>query len=341
MDAAINSNHNEKVVKRVLVTGGNGFIGRYLVSRLLEADCHVRILIRSALHTPAHAGVEIAEGDVRDVSAMKKAAIGCDTVFHLAGKAHSLSEIQGNEEDYRSIIVDGTRNVLDAAVAAGVRRFAYFSSVKAMGETASQGLDEDSEPRPTTAYGRCKLAGEHLVLDYGKRTGMHVVALRLPLTYGVGNKGNLLRMIAAIDSGRFPPLPEVGNRRSILHVRNAVHAALLAATLPKGNGEVYIVTDGKNYSTRELYEIICRGLRRPIPNWTVPLNLLKALAVAGDTIGALRKKRFMFDSEALDKLVGSAWYSSQKICSELGYHPSHSFEKSLPELILWYRQAAV
>src|SRR5437773_11964602 len=63
--AAINSNHNKKVVKRVLVTGGNGFIGRDLVSRLLEADCHVRILIRSALHTPAQAGVEIAEGDVR------------------------------------------------------------------------------------------------------------------------------------------------------------------------------------------------------------------------------------------------------------------------------------
>ena len=322
-----------------LVTGAGGFIGRHLVARLLHDGHAVRALVREAGPSGDWpAGVEIAAGDVRDPQAMKTAAAGCEAVFHLAGKAHALTEVRGDEDVYRAVNTEGTRHVLEGAVAGGARRFVLFSSVKAMGEGGARCLDESFDGPPETPYGRSKLEAERLVFDIGRRAGLHVSCLRLPLVYGPGNKGNLFKMMAAIDHGTFPPLPELGNRRSMVHVVDVVRAALLAADQPAANGRCYIVTDGRGYSTRELYELICRALGKPIPAWHVPLWTLMVLGRAGDAIGRVRGKRFVFDSDALEKLAGSAWYSSERISRELGYRPGVTFPEALPELIAWYRK---
>ncbi len=322
-----------------LVTGAGGFIGRHLIERLLHDGRAVRALVREA-GRPGDwpAGVEVVAGDVRDPQAMKAAAAGCEAVFHLAGKAHALTEVQGDEEVYRAVNTDGTRHVLEGAVAGGARRFVLFSSVKAMGEGGARCLDETFDGPPETPYGRSKLAAEQLTLDIGRRAGLHVSCLRLPLVYGPGNKGNLSKMIAAIDRGLFPPLPELGNRRSMVHVVDVARAALLAADQAVANGRRYIVTDGHAYSTRQLYELICRALGKRVSGWHVPLWTLQAMGRAGDAIGRVRGKRFIFDSDALEKLTGSAWYSSEKITRELGYRPSVSFEHALPDLITRYRK---
>lgn len=323
----------------MFVTGASGFIGRHLIGRLLHDGHAVRALVREAARPGDWpGGVEVVAGDVREAQAMKAAASGCDTVFHLAGKAHALTEVQGDEEGYRAVNVEGTRHVLEGAVAGGARRFVLFSSVKAMGEGGERCLDESFDGPPETLYGRSKLEAERLVWEIGKRAGLHVSCLRLPLVYGPGNKGNLHKMMAAIDRGVFPPLPEFGNRRSMVHVADVVRAALLAADQPSANGRCYIVTDGRGYSTRELYELICRALGKPIPAWHVPLRVLTLLGGIGDAIGRVRGKRFLFDSDALEKLAGSAWYSSERISRELGYRPDMTFPGALPELIAWYRK---
>lgn len=326
-------------MNKVLVTGASGFIGRHLIERLRRDGHSVRALVRRSDHRGEWpAGVEVVVGDVRDPQAMKGAAAGCETVFHLAGKAHALTGVQGDEEAYLAINTDGTRHVLEGAVSGGARRFVLFSSVKAMGEGGSRCLDEVFDGQPETPYGRSKLEAERAALEIGKRTGLHVTCLRFPLVYGPGNKGNLFRMIVAIDRGIFPPLPELDNRRSMVHVVDAVRAAVLAAGAPAASGQCYIVTDGRPYSTRELYDLICRALGKPIPRWYVPLWTLKAMGRVGDAIGWVRGKRFLFDSDALEKLVGSAWYSSEKISRELGYRPSMTFPETLPELVAWYRK---
>jgi len=158
------------------------------------------------------------------------------------------------------------------------------------------------------------------------------------MVYGPGNRGNIHRMIDAVARGLFPPLPEVGNRRSIVHVANVVEAAWLAASRPAARGQTYIVTDGTPYSSRELYDHICKGLGKQIPRWRIPRSLLKAGAEVGDLVGRIRKRRFFFDSDALEKLTGSAWYSAERITRELGYRPFMTFERAIPELIAWYRE---
>ncbi len=322
-----------------LVTGAGGFIGRHLVDRLLRDGAAVRVLVRDGgRRGDWPSSVEVAVGDVRDTHAMKIAAAGVEAVFHLASNVHSMTEVVEDHMAHHSVNVEGTLNVLERAVAGGASRFVFFSSVSTMGSDETGPLDESAVTRPVGAYGRSKLEAEQLVQALGRSAGLHVVCLRLPLVYGPGNKGNLLKMIVAIDRGLFPPLLDLGNRRSMVHVVDAVQAAVLAAEIPAANGQCYIVTDGRAYSTRELYEMICHGLGRRIPQWYVPIGILRVMGYMGDAASRIRRRRFVFDSDALEKLIGSAWYSSDKLSRELGYRPATTFPEALPELIAWYRK---
>ena len=122
------------IVKQACITGATGFIGRHLVARLRQ-DGYV---VRALAHDPGGPtifpeGVESVVGDVCDAQSMKAVTAGCETVTHLAGKAHALSEIRGSEDAYRVINTDGTRHILKGAIAGGAKAFVLFSSVKAMG----------------------------------------------------------------------------------------------------------------------------------------------------------------------------------------------------------------
>lgn len=326
---------------KVLVTGGSGFIGRHLTTRLV-ADGHVvRSLVRNAQSRPVrHAGVEVIQGDVRDAHQMTMAAAGVDAIVHLAAKVHEVFEIADEAGDHTATNVEGTRHVLEAATSGAVRVVVFFSSVKAMGECTDGCQDESGLALPTTLYGKSKLAAEDLVFDWGRQAGHHSTCLRLCAVYGVGNRGNLARLIAAIEQGCFPPLPEFGNRRSFVHVADVVDAALLALEKSAAGARCYIVAEDQSYSTRELYALIVRALGRSVPHWHVPRTAFRALALAGDMIGRMRGRRFLFDSDALEKLTLSAWYSAAKITRELGWRPSRRLETSLDELVRSHRMGS-
>jgi nucleoside-diphosphate-sugar epimerase len=141
------------------------------------------------------------------------------------------------------------------------------------------------------------------------------------------------KMLAAVSQHRFPPLPEAANRRSMVHVQDVLEAAILASEHPLAVGHVFIASDGCAYSTRQIYELMCQALGRRPPGWSVPLPCLRALGWAGDAVGRLRGRRFMFDSDALEKLIGNAWFSSRKIETMLGFRPDWNLEKALPEMV--------
>ncbi len=280
------------------------------------------------------AGVDLAAGTLPD-----GLLAGVDVVFHLAGKVHDLAELAPDEDAYRAANVAGTRALLCAAAAAGVRRFVFMSSLAAVGDTGDALADESVATPPTTPYGRTKLEAERLVLAVGERHGMHVCNLRPALVYGAGGKGNLPRMLEAIDRRRFPPVPELGNRRSLVGVGDVVQAALLAAERPEAAGQTYVVTDGRAYSTRDMYVAMARALGRRPGRATVPRWCLTGLARAGDLAGRAGGRRFPFDSAALERLTGSAWFSPARIARELGFQPAQTLETALPEMVAEYRRA--
>ena len=313
----------------VLVTGGTGFIGRRLAATLRERGARVRILVRPHNGIPPDRdGIETVGGDLADAAGLARACAGMDTVLHAAGFAHADAAMTPEFADrHWAMNAEGTFRLLEAAVTVGVKRFVFLSSVKAVGEPGSRCVDECWDAPPETPYGRAKRAAEERVQTVGQSSGLHTVNLRLALVYGPGMKGNVPRWIDAVRRGRFPPLPETGNRRSLVHVDDVVQAALLAAAHPAAQGQTYLVTDGQPYSGRELDLLIRRALGRPAPRWTVPAGMLYGVAALTDGVLRWAGRRERPCRSALDKLLGWACYSSARIERELGYRPDWTFQR--------------
>jgi nucleoside-diphosphate-sugar epimerase len=325
---------------RCLVTGATGFVGRALVDRLRTSGAFVRGLARSPRNAAGIAADEVVVADLGRTPLEPALLHGIDTVYHLAAKTHDLTEGPGAEAEYFRTNVEGTERLLACARGQAVRRVVFASSVKAVDEGGSIEVDERIAPRPVTAYGRSKLAAEDLVRSAAARDGFESVCLRFPIIYGPGQRGNLQRMIAAVARGRFPPPPQTQNRRSMLHVDNAVEALLLAGHHPAAAGQVYFVTDSRPYSTREVYDAIRAALgRRPV-RWHVPAWMFQLVASAGDLARRTTGRRVGFDSEALWKLLGSAAYDSSRITRELGYQPIRDLPGSLPEIVASLKDAS-
>jgi nucleoside-diphosphate-sugar epimerase len=262
------------------------------------------------------------QGDLSHPELPKEAFTGVSTVFHLAGKAHDFSSMPGDDA-YRGIIVDGTRHLVDEARKSGIHRFILMSSVKAMGEgnppgSKLQPLDEKMDPCPSSPYGRAKLEAEGIVRSAGFQ---HAVILRPVMVFGRGGKGNLERMREAVRTGRFPPVPENGNRRSMIHVNDLVEFTLRAAVLDSATAGTFILAHGEPVSTRQLYDAVRQSLNLKPVAWSTPLWSLKVLASVGSLLGSLLNRKLPLDRDTLDKLIGSAWYSSRSATTHLGYAP--------------------
>ncbi|MDT4289264.1 NAD-dependent epimerase/dehydratase family protein [Methylomonas sp. MO1] len=311
---------------KALVTGASGFIGSQLCLALRNQGYAVRSCSRAG-HGPDNIAFDLAQREPFP----PELCAGIDVVFHLAGKAHALAENQQDAAEYRQVNTEGTRKLLEAAQQAGVKKFVFFSSVKAVGYGNQQPMDETLNEPASDPYGLSKYDAEQLVLHGGYVP--HPVVLRLSMVYGDTGKGNLPRMIRAIRRGIFPPLPESGNQRSMVHVTDVVTSALLAAEKLEAAGQIYIVTDQQSYSTRQIYDAIRAALGKSPLAWSVPMPLLASFARLGDGFGQLTGRRFPIDSDSLEKLTGSAWYSSAKIGRELGFQPRQTLWKALPDII--------
>jgi UDP-glucose 4-epimerase len=323
--------------RRVLVTGATGFIGAHVVRRLLSGGLSIRAFVwpgEPAGSVPR--GVETVQGDVRDRASVGRALVGIDWVVHLAGRVHDVSE-DADTEAHDAVTVQGTRNVVDEARAHGVAKLVFLSSLSVYGTGGTTENNERTQCRPTTAYGRAKLEAQRYVL--GQRGAMHAACLQPAMVYGAGCKGNLRRMMAVVEKGLFPPLPEVGNRRSLVYVGDVAQAVVLTAESPASNGECFILTDGEAYSGRRIYEAVCVGLGKRVPGWHAPAAGFRVLARFGDIGGRLSGRRFPFDSAAYDRLLGSAWFSCSRIKREIGFRPSATLESAMAEMVDAFRRS--
>jgi nucleoside-diphosphate-sugar epimerase len=304
-------------VKNFVVTGAGGFIGRRLCTAL-RAHGRVVALVRERDARGPWDDVIAADLARDDIAA--GAFDGASVVFHCAGKAHAVAERHADAGEYRRVNVEGTRRVLEAAARAGVARFVFASSVKAMGEG-------DGGGEPSTPYGRSKREAEALVL-HGGYVGEPVV-LRLALVYGPGVGGNLGGMLRAVRSRRFPPPPRVDNRRSMVHVDDVVLVAIAAGRRPEAVGRAIVVGDGVPYSTHGIYAAMLRSLGRPVPRRSLPAPAWRALARAGDVAGALLRRRAPFDTDAYRKLFASAWYPPTDLEAVLGVAARRTLDDAL------------
>jgi len=288
---------------KIFVTGATGFIGQRLISKLAESGEN-RVKVHSR---HPHPDYETVVCDLQSEIVPDGALNGVDYVFHLAGFAHDLRDASKVEELYRVVNVDATVRLAEMAVGTGVKRFLFVSSVKA-------GSYDEEHGSPEVVYGQTKREAELKLLDIGRQSEMHVSIVRPSLVYGEGVKGNLALMLRGIKQGWFPPLPETGNRRSMIHVDDLVEALMLVAEDERANGEIFTATDGVPYSSREIYDAICHAVGKKIPNWSVPKFVFDGIAMMSPRI---RYK--------VEKLLGDEYYSSEKL-EKMGFRTERTLK---------------
>ena len=237
---------------KILVSGATGFIGSKLVSLLRKKGHELRFLSRSQQSKD-----DIICNLLTD-SIPNDAVSNIDSIFHLAGFTHDMRDPISIKDLYLKLNVNATVELANLAAKSGVKRFIFVSSVKAGGSSNTKNCaDENDQSVPEDIYGESKREAELKVLEIGKDSNMHVSIIRPSLVYGPNMKGNLRLMFTGIKKGWFPPLPEMNNRRSMIHVDDLVRAILMVAEDNRTDREIFIATDGKLYSSREIYNTMC------------------------------------------------------------------------------------
>jgi len=272
-----------------------------------------------------------------DTAGLAAAVAGASAVVHLAARVHVMHDTAADPlAAFRRVNVVGTQAVLDAAAQAGVRRFVFLSSVKAVGDTGTAPWRDDVMPAPVDPYGVSKLEAERLVQELAGRMGMEAVVLRLPMVYGAGVKGNMLRLIRLVDSGVPLPLGALRNRRSLVFAGNAAWAVAEALTSAGVAGRTFFISDGEDLSGAELVRRIARALGRSARLVPFPSELLSAAGRVGDLLARLGP--FPLTSAAVRRLTGSLTVDASGFARFAGAMP-FSVDQGLAETAAWFRGA--
>jgi dihydroflavonol-4-reductase len=321
---------------RYLITGATGFIGPYLVRKLLSLGHSCRCLVRSVskAKTVLEPGVELIEGDITDKSTLKGVASGIDAVFHLATLGHTHN-FDTPREMFHQVNVRGTVNIMDEALAAGVKKVIHCSSTAAMGICKDIPANEESECLPHHLYGESKLDAEKEVLRLVNDKSLSAVIIRFSLVYGPGDRHDILKLTHLTKRGLIPRIGKGTKLTPLIHVEDAVNGLILAMGKGKA-GEIYLITNAQPEPFDNVIKIIKETLgvsskSIPIPEWAA---LYAASAI--EWISIIIGKTPIVTRKNIESTIADRAFSIEKAKRELGFEPLIDPEKGLRETILWY-----
>lgn len=291
----------------ILLTGATGFVGGALL-RHLKATTEHQVTV--SLRQPDAAVSALADHTVLwNLTEDKPLNLeGIDCVIHAAARVHQLRETAVDPlAEFRAVNTAGTLRLAQAAIAAGVKRFVYVSTIHVNGHERDQPYTVNDLPQPTDPYGISKWEAEQGLQALGEQ--MEVVIVRPPLVYGPDAPGNFGRLVRAVERGMPLPFGNIRNRRSLIALDNLVDFLCCVAEHPRAAGETFLVSDGAAISTPQLIQEIATALQRKPCLFNVPPGLLAAVfAVAGK-------------STAYQRLSGSLWVDDSHLSTRLGWRP--------------------
>ncbi|MFQ5664909.1 MAG: NAD-dependent epimerase/dehydratase family protein [Candidatus Binatia bacterium] len=322
---------------KALVTGGNGFLGRSIVRRLLRDGVSVRALLRAgrSLDIP---GVDVCEGDICDDAAVETAVRGVDWVVHAAARVQT----SGVWEEFAEVNVRGTRRLICAAHAAQVRRIVHISSLSVYavprdGVTITEESPYESEAETRGGYSRSKLAADRLALDAAQR-GAPVVVLRPGLLYGPGKRPPLARR--ALSVGRFKLiLARPDYRLPLAYVDNVADAVSLAVRTEAALGRAVTLVDE---NVRQA-EYLAQYRAASGETWRalfLPVGAVALLALVTERGFRVLGRRPPVSYHQVCRATYSARYDCSRAAHLLGWHPAVSVQEGLRRSFASLRPAA-
>lgn len=325
----------------ILVTGASGAIGPRVVHALGQKGYQIRTFsvdVSASSMFPPH--VEIIIGDVTDQVAVQSAMQDMDAVVHMAGFLHIDAPPPDLQEKYERINVGGTSTVVAEAIRAGVKRVVFFSTIAVYGPSNGRILTEDAIPHPDTFYARTKLAAERIVFEAKNSDGTQIGSvLRLGAVYGSRIKGNYERLVHSLAKGRFIPVGNGSNRRTLVYDKDVARAAVLALEHPNATGKIFNVSDGRYHTLDKIVRTICQALGRKTPRLSLPLSPVKFGVWIVGGMARLVGQQAPIQRAMLDKYTEDVAVDSRFIQRELGFTPQYDLERGWEETIREMRNA--
>ena len=321
----------------VFITGATGFTGGYLFRELVRRGYPVRALVRDKSKAKALEGdgVELVEGDVRDAALLKEALQGIHTVYHIAA---IFRQENVTEQDMFDVNVQGTRNMLEAAVAANVTRFVHCSTVGVHGAPKVIPADESAPYNPGDYYQRSKVDGEKVAIEFMEKADIPVTIFRPgPGIYGPGEM-RFLKMYKAIKKKRFIMFGSGEIHYQFIYIDDLVDGIILCGTLDQAIGNIYILSGHEEVTLNEMTEIIADAVGTRPPRLRFPVMPLYYLGylfeLAYQPFGAeppLYRRRVDFFRKDRAFVI-------DKAKEELGYNPVVSTREGFMKTAAWYKE---
>jgi nucleoside-diphosphate-sugar epimerase len=320
-----------------LVTGANGYAGGFLCRHLAAVGVPTRGLYYAPDGEPdfAHGNLELVPGDLRDRDGLRRALDGIEVVHNVAA-LYRTAKVPNRL--YDEVNVEGVRNIVELAAAAGVRRFVHCSTIGVHGHVEQPPADEDAPLKPNDYYQLSKLRGERIALERGRELGLDVAALRPAAIYGPRER-RFLGLARLLHRRRFVMFGSGEVLYHFIHVADLCEAFVLAAGRPEAVGEAIIIADDGAITLNRIVAILCAELGVPPPRLRLPLAALYVPSVlvefACRPLGIepplhRRRAQFFWATRAFD--IGKAR-------RRLGFAPRVGIEDGLRDMVRSYRGA--
>jgi len=324
------------IMKRALITGGNGFIGSHLIEYLAAKNVKLRCIDISQGDFKWSKGidVEVIRGDLNNSDIIKNAVSDVDVVFHLAGRTRGAAR-----EEFFQDNVQTTENLLRviADVNPKLKRFVLISSQAVVGPSfGGVPRNESSEPNPISYYGESKLAAERIVQSYGYL--LPVTIIRPPTVYGPRDV-DVLEFFRYVKKGISPILGVREKTVSVIYVNDLVRGMCMAAEHPAAIGQTYFITSDEHITWDEIGDEITALMDKKAVRLFLPGSILSFIALIMETGSKIRGKYSLLTRKKVHELVQSNWtLDGSKARQDLGFTAETPFREGLRNAYNWYQE---
>jgi nucleoside-diphosphate-sugar epimerase len=323
-------------MEKILVTGGNGFLGQHIVKRLSDKGYRVRSYSRSKVSSPIFksTGIETVCGDIRDIDKLEHATKDIDRIIHLVSNFRSGGS---DKRDAHSINVEGTENILMIAERHKIKQLIHCSTIGVHGSVKEIPANEQTPFNPGDLYQETKLIAEKKVWEFYKKSDLPITVIRPISMFGPGDH-RMLKLFRMIKKKRFIVIGDGKAYFQPAYIDDVVDGFICCIANPKAFGKAFIIGGDEYVTLNELFQRIANELNVQAPSIRIPLWPVLFLATICEKVCVplhieppLHRRRVSF-------FQNNRAFSIDKAKNEIGFSPEISLDDGIRRTIEWYEK---